>query len=69
MLARWFASLPVTIVAGHSILVGLIASAAEAAAWIDWGHEALLLAAVPILARAVALETLPWNEDCARHDL
>lgn len=49
---RWFASLPISIVALHSIMLGTITSAAEYDGWITWGHEASGLMVVPILAWA-----------------
>jgi hypothetical protein len=51
---RWFAGLPLTEVAAHSLLAGLVLSALEVAGRIGWGHEALLVANVPIMAWAVA---------------
>lgn len=51
--ARWFAALPVSIVALHSIMLGTIASAAEYDGWITWGHEASGLMVVPIVVWAV----------------
>jgi hypothetical protein len=53
-IARWLASFPLTIVAANSLFIGLILSVCEAAGWIDWGHEALLVAIVPVTAWAVA---------------
>jgi len=52
-----FASLPVSIVALHSIMVGTITSAAEYDGWITWGHEASVLMVVPIVLWVL----------CARH--
>ena len=46
---RWFAALPISIVALHSIILGTIASAAEYDGWIGWGHEASALMVVPIV--------------------
>lgn len=54
-LMRWFASLPVSIVALHSIILGTIASAAEYDGWITWGHEASVLMVVPIALWAVCV--------------
>jgi hypothetical protein len=51
-LIRWFANLPLTLVAAHSLMAGLVLSSTEAAGWNDWGHEALLLVIVPVLAWA-----------------
>jgi len=51
-LIRWFASLPLTLVATHSLLAGLVLSSIEAAGWNAWGHEGLLLTVVPILGWA-----------------
>jgi hypothetical protein len=47
--------LPVTIVAANSLFAGLILSACEAAGWISWGHEALLVGIVPVTAWAMAM--------------
>lgn len=52
-LPRWFASLPISIVALHSIMLGTIASAAEYDGWITWGHEASGLMVVPIVVSVV----------------
>ena len=46
---RWFAGLPLTIIATHSLLAVLVLSSTEAAGWNDWGHEGLLFAILPIL--------------------
>ena len=46
-LIRWFAGLPLTMVAAHSILAGAVLSSTEAIGWNDLGHEALLLSIVP----------------------
>ncbi len=51
---HWFAGLPLTMVAAHSLLAGLVLSSTEAAGWNDWGHEGLLLAALPTIGWAVA---------------
>ncbi len=51
---HWFASLPLSMVATHPRLAGLVLSAAEAAGWNDWGHDALLLALFPIVAWLIA---------------
>lgn len=51
---RWLAKLPLTEVATRSLLAGLLLSAMETEGQIAWGHEALLLANVPILGWAVA---------------
>ena len=47
-LLRWYAGLPVTIVATSSLLVGLAFRSMEADGAITWGLEMLLVAAVPI---------------------
>ena len=52
-LARWFASIPISIVALHSIMVGTIASVAEYDGWITWGHEASGAMVLPIVAWAL----------------
>jgi hypothetical protein len=52
-LTRWFAGLPLTIVATHSLMAWLVLSSTEAAGWNSGGHEALLLAVVPIVAWAI----------------
>lgn len=52
---HWFASLPISIVALHSIMLGTITSAAEFDGWINWGHEASVLMVVPIVAWAVCV--------------
>jgi hypothetical protein len=36
--ARWLASLPISIVGAHSIMLGTLLSAAEYDGWITWGH-------------------------------
>ena len=46
---HWFARLPLTMVATHSLLAGLVLSSTEAAGLNDWGHEGLLLAMIPIV--------------------
>ena len=48
--ARWFASLPITLVAAHSIMLGIVLSAAEWDGWISWGHEASIVMIAPIIA-------------------
>ncbi len=53
-LIRWLAGLPLTLVAAHSLLAGLVLSSTEAAGWNDWGHYVLLLATVPIVRWSVA---------------
>ncbi len=58
-LIRWFASLPLTLVAAHSLLAGLLLSSTEAAGWNEWGHYGLLLAVVPIVAWLLAR----WKTD------
>ena len=58
---RWFAGLPLTVVAPHALFAGLVLSAMEAAGWISWGHEALLLAVVPILGWAAANWWVGWK--------
>jgi len=52
---RWFASLPISIVALNSIMLGTITSAAEYDGWITWGHEASGLMVVPIAVWAVCV--------------
>ena len=54
MMIRWFAGVSLTEVAAHSLLTGLVLSALETAGRIGWGHEALLVANVPIVAWAAA---------------
>lgn len=51
--ARSFASLPISIVALNSIMLGTIASAIEYDDWITWGHEASGLMVVQIVLWAV----------------
>ena len=51
---RWYAGLPLTIVATNSLLTGLVLSATQAAGWNDWGHYGLVLSIVPIVAWAAA---------------
>ncbi len=51
---KWFADLPITIVATSSPLAGLVLSSTEAAGRNEWGHEGLLLAVVPIVDWALA---------------
>ena len=51
---KWFADLPLTIVATSSLLAGLVLSSTEAAGWNEWGHDGPLLAAIRILAWAAA---------------
>ena len=51
-LIRWFAGQHLVTVATHSLIGGLVLSALEAVGWIRFGHEALLLAIVPIVAWA-----------------
>ena len=50
---RWLAGLPLTMVAAHSLLAGLVLSSTEAGGWNDWWHEGLLLTVVPIVGWAV----------------
>jgi hypothetical protein len=50
---RWFASLPISIVALHSIMVGTITSAAKYDGWITWGHEASVPMVMPIVVWAM----------------
>lgn len=52
---HWFASLPISIVALHSIMVGTITSAAEYDGRITWGHEMSVLMVVPIVLWAACL--------------
>jgi hypothetical protein len=47
---RWFASQPVSFVAAHSIMLGIVLSAAEWEGWITWGYEASIVMVVPIIA-------------------
>ena len=49
-IVRWFASLPLALVAAHSVFAGLVVSSTEAAGWNNWRHYGLLLAVVPIIA-------------------
>ena len=51
---RWFANLPVALVAAHSLFAGTVLSSTEAAGWNTWGHETSIVMVVPILAWAVA---------------
>ena len=51
---RWFAGLPLTLVAASSLMAGLVLSSTEAAGWNDWGHVGLPLAVVPIISWAAA---------------
>ena len=51
---RWFADLPVAIVAAHSLFAGTVLSSTEAAGWNGWGHEASIVMVLPIVAWAVA---------------
>lgn len=53
ILVRWFANLPITLVAAHSIMLGIVLSAAEWDGWISWGHEASIVMLVPIVAWAL----------------
>ena len=46
---RWFADLPLTIVATSALLAGLVRSSTEAAKCNGWGHYGLLAATVPIV--------------------
>ena len=48
-LIRWFAALPIGLVATHSIMLGVLLSALEFEGWISWGHEGLLVAMAPIV--------------------
>jgi hypothetical protein len=52
---RWFVSLPATLVAANFLFAGLILSVCELAGWIDWGHEALVVASIPAVVWAVAV--------------
>jgi hypothetical protein len=49
-----FAHVPLIVVAGRSLIAGMVCSALETAGSIGWGHEALLLAVVPIVGWAGA---------------
>ena len=49
-----FADVPLTVVAGRSLIAGMVCSALETAGSIAWGHEVLLLAIVPIVGWAGA---------------
>ena len=51
---RWYAGLSLTIVASNCLMAGSVFSAMEAADLIRWGHDALLLAIVPIVGWATA---------------
>jgi hypothetical protein len=53
-IVRWFSDLQVASVATQSLTAGMLLSAMESSGRIDWGHETLLLANVPIIAWAVA---------------
>lgn len=48
-LLRWFAGLPLTMVATQCLLVGLVLSATEAAGWNDWGMRACWRRSYPSL--------------------
>ncbi|OQZ07361.1 MAG: hypothetical protein B6D36_00290 [Planctomycetes bacterium UTPLA1] len=52
-LIRWFAKLPIGLVAAHSIMLGVVLSAAEWDGWITWGHEASIVMVVPIIVWAL----------------
>jgi hypothetical protein len=52
---RWYAGLPLTIVAAHSLLAGLVFSAVECRRVDYLGHEGLLLTLVSILKGRSAL--------------
>ncbi len=52
---HWFASLPISIVALHSIMLGTITSAAEFDGWITWAHEVSGLMVAPIVLWAVCV--------------
>lgn len=49
---RSFAGLPLTMVATHSLLAGLVLSSTEAAGWNDWGHEGAAVSHIPDLRAA-----------------
>ncbi len=51
---RWCAGLPVALVAANGLFGGLALSVGEAVGWITWGHEALLVAALPVIVWAIA---------------
>ena len=53
-IAIWFASLPLDLVAEHSLLPGLALSSMESAEWRAMGHTWLLLAIIPIVAWAAS---------------
>jgi len=57
-----FAGLPVTMVATSLLLGGLVFSSLEAEGAITWGHEMLLVAAIPI-ALSGALRGLLGRRD------
>ena len=50
---RWLARQPVSLVAAHSIMLGILFSAAEWDGWIGWGHEASIVMIVPIIVWAL----------------
>lgn len=52
-LILWFAKLPTGLIAAHSIMLGVVLSAAEREGWITWGHEASIVMVVPIVAWAL----------------
>lgn len=53
----WFARLPIGVVGAHSVMLGVLLSAAEWDGWIDWGHEASIMMVVPIVGWVV----LKWR--------
>lgn len=57
-LFSWFAELPIGQVGTHSVMLGVLLSAAEWDGWIDWGHEASIVMVGPIAVWAVARSVL-----------
>jgi hypothetical protein len=49
---RWFASIPVSDIAEAFVFPGLALSISQQGYWADWGHLALLLATIPVVAWA-----------------
>lgn len=54
LMVRKLADVPMSVIAGHSLTAGMVGSALETAGRITRGHEALLLAMVPIVGWSVA---------------
>lgn len=42
-----------SLVAAHSVMLGIVLGAAEWDGWITWGHEASIVMAAPIVAWAL----------------